>query len=163
MHTKFTITTALKTLNANFTEGDVLTGTFSHAFWVPIVIGDISWSLWRVSSGSLHGCYMKFCKFSNIACVCFTVCRPGLWAMFIFYNPYFVYHMVILNQENGDTLFILRMIYYSVSCTGKLGNNNIGVLLSEVEPKTFRLLVQTLYHRLSYRRLVGAKDIKQGS
>ena len=56
----------------------------------------------------------------------------------------------------------MRMVYYSVSNTGILGKG-IRVLLSGVEPKTFRLLVRRLYLPLSYRRLVGAKAIKLGS
>ena len=49
----------------------------------------------------------------------------------------------------------MRMMCYSVS--DRHTPKKIRVLLSGVEPKTFRLLP------LSYRRLVGAKAIKLGS
>ena len=39
----------------------------------------------------------------------------------------------------------MRMMYYSVSDTGILGKQ-IRVLLSGVEPNTFRLLVRMRYH-----------------
>ena len=41
--------------------------------------------------------------------------------------------------------------------------NPSRVLLSGVEPNSFRLLVRMLQLPLSYRRLVGAKAIKLGS
>ena len=40
----------------------------------------------------------------------------------------------------------LRMVHYSVNDTGILSKKEIRVLLSGVEPKTFRLLVRMLYH-----------------
>ena len=48
------------------------------------------------------------------------------------------------NRTRG-TLILLRMMYYSVNDTGILGKK-FRVLLSGVEPKTFRLLVRMLYH-----------------
>ena len=56
----------------------------------------------------------------------------------------------------------LRMVYHSVSDTGKRGKKEIRVLLSGVEPMTFRLLISDALP-LSYRRVVGAKAIKLGS
>ena len=50
------------------------------------------------------------------------------------------------SQLLESTIFCMRMMYYSVNDKGILGKRKFRVLLSGVEPKTFRLLVQMLYH-----------------
>ena len=55
----------------------------------------------------------------------------------------------------------MRMMYYSRK-SHRHTQKKIRVLLSGVEPKTFRLLVRIALP-LSYRRLVGAEAIKLGS
>ena len=46
---------------------------------------------------SLHRCYMKLRNFPNI----FIVRFPGVWTVFVFYDPNFVYDLVVLWKERG--------------------------------------------------------------
>ena len=64
---------------------------------------------------------------------------------------------------NGlKTIFTLRIMYYSVSDRGIIGKRKTLVVLSGVESKTFRLLALDALPMI-YRRIVGAKVIKQSS
>lgn len=74
-------------------------------------------SLCMVRLGSIHGCYMKLCYFSNIDSLCFTVCLPGLWAMFIFYNPYFVYYLVVLCKNKVSYTLLIFFLNTHKSVT----------------------------------------------
>ena len=66
---------------------------------------------------------------------------------------------VLIKGTLSKELFSENDVLFS-NDTGKLGKKKFRVLLSGIEPETFRVLVRMLYH--SYRRLVGAKAIKLG-
>ena len=54
--------------------------------------------------------------------------------------------ITIKNTAITKQYLVMIMMYFSVSDTGELGKKKIRVLLSGVEPKTFRLLVRILSH-----------------
>ena len=76
--------------------------------------------------------------------------RYLMWFLHSFFNQSLILALADAKIQNwkkrSETLVIIRKMYYSVlSDTGILAKK-IQVLLSGVEPKTFRLLVQMLCH-----------------